>query len=523
MRRTRAPDNVASLPAMSDTETGGYYTEGPPATIFSKDDANIIQEELVALATMKGASLDPTGVTLDQCKTAVAGAVLALESAASGTLSTNPTRTRALLASTGSDTNADNSLVAAAVNGHVLASKAAVVAGTDNTASGTDSFVAGGDTNEAAGLDSAAIGGSGNTSSGAKSVVLGGVGNACTVAGAGSAVAGGTGNSVEGLYSCALGGNTNTVSGEGSAAVGGGGNDVQGDDSGAFASTTCLVDGATGAAALAAVGSTVSGTQSAVVASSACTTDNTNTAVIGSTASKNRSNDESVCLASSHCDSAFDTVPPAGSVFGGWHASTDVEPSWRLESNGGHIRGAGTVATGGLDYAEWFPNADGKAHAPGRILARTGRAARLARAGDRVLGVVSVTPTIVGGDDSLGWARKWLRDEWGALVTAEVEVTKGEATLKVPSRVLNPAYQKPERGHTPRARRPDEHTCVGLLGQLRIAVDASVSADDDVVAGADGIGTRGDWIGRGAQIECMEITIPYDAERGYAIALCLVR
>ena len=35
MRRTRAPDNAVALPAMVDTEAGGFYTAGPPATVFS--------------------------------------------------------------------------------------------------------------------------------------------------------------------------------------------------------------------------------------------------------------------------------------------------------------------------------------------------------------------------------------------------------------------------------------------------------------------------------------------------------
>lgn len=73
MRRTRATDNVGVKPAKVDTETGGYYDEGPPATVFSADDANMFQEELVAVATMKGASLDATGANDHQCADALAG------------------------------------------------------------------------------------------------------------------------------------------------------------------------------------------------------------------------------------------------------------------------------------------------------------------------------------------------------------------------------------------------------------------------------------------------------------------
>jgi len=80
----------------------------------------------------------------------------------------------------------------------------------------------------------------------------------------------------------------------------------------------------------------------------------------------------------------------------------------------------------------------------------------------------------------------------------------------------------PSRGYTPRDERPEEWTCVGLLGQIRIAVDATVTPDSYVVPGKDGIGTHSAKPGKGRPVEAMEIVVPFDAAKGYGVALCLV-
>lgn len=78
------------------------------------------------------------------------------------------------------------------------------------------------------------------------------------------------------------------------------------------------------------------------------------------------------------------------------------------------------------------------------------------------------------------------------------------------------------RDFTPRRDRPDEWTCVGLVGQVRVRIDASVSVDDLIATGPDGIGTKAKKEPKGRPVECMEIVSPFDAARGYGVALCLV-
>jgi len=250
-------------------------------------------------------------------------------------------------------------------------------------------------------------------------------------------------------------------------------------------------------------------------------------------------------------------------------------PSWRIESNGGTMRSTAAHTTSGLDYAELFENGDKAPHAPGRLLSRKGKRAHLAQPGDRILGAVSVSPTVVGGDDGLAWSGRYERDEWGAIIWEDVEVErevddreaveayKAErarlqaaireadtlenkralaetlAGLETPARITereqtrqmktNPAWD-PAREQVPRSERPDQWTVVGLLGQIRIAIGADVSEGDMLMPGVDGVGAKAtrDYlldgaVGGGARVEVMEITSPFDAERGYGIAICLVR
>lgn len=587
MQRVESNGNTASKPARpAAINAPGYFKSG---TVGDFGFFNSLMDEVCNVILLKGGTLDRT--LDDQLADILSGVLLVLESAPSGLLDTNPTSIRALLATTGCDTNADNSLVAAAVGSSVLASKAAVIAGNGNTASGTESFVGGGDTNEAAGLDSAVLGGTDGTASGASSVVLGGTNNACTVAGAGGATVGGEDNSVEGLYSAAVACDTAVVSGDHSAAISSGGTTVSGDGSGTLAAGLGSVSG-NNSAAVGGSTADVSGDDSVVVGGVDNEIGENGCAIVGSancTIPSTTGNDYVVVLGSKHCN------PDLGAtedfmVCGGYHATTNSAPTWRIESNGGTLHATNTTVQG-LDYAEFIQNADGIPHEPGQTLAHRGLAVTLAKRGDPICGGVSVAPTITGGDDSIAWQGRYLRDEWGALVFEEVKVEKqrrdrnaapayreqlralrlaevelrkarvlarrahaeaptrekAEAlalavdahvaaktatrTLKPPMVTttttvvtprINPAY-RPEK-HTPRASRPAEWTRVGLVGQIRLRVDETVKPDSQAVAGdVPGVLTAGRWVGEGAQVRCMAITSPFDAERGYAIALCLVR
>lgn len=264
-------------------------------------------------------------------------------------------------------------------------------------------------------------------------------------------------------------------------------------------------------------------------------------------------------------------------VAGGWASGGVVAPTWRLESQGGIVRAA-VHAVGGLDYAELFENGDGVPQRPGRIQTRRGAKAHLAQPGDRILGPVSSTPSIVGGEDGIAWAGRYERDKWGAPVLEEVDASqtvldpeaikawkaqraalstarraarqagdkKRVRELRAELRTLAPPAQKtitervqqrklnsnwdPKREQLSRRSRPAEWTVVGLLGQVRIAIGPDVAEGDALMPGKDGLGvtaTReylldGVALG-GARLEVMQIVEPYSAEAGEGVALCLVR
>lgn len=110
----------------------------------------------------------------------------------------------------------------------------------------------------------------------------------------------------------------------------------------------------------------------------------------------------------------------------------------------------------------------------------------------------------------------------GSVETCELEIPDYAVHAVEQHQKENDQYD-PTQVNVPRSARPDEWTCVGLMGQLRVLVGADVAqamdsaGDDDVIyVAADGslsdVPTR---------LECMVIRTPYNAADGYAIALCL--
>ncbi len=90
-----------------------------------------------------------------------------------------------------------------------------------------------------------------------------------------------------------------------------------------------------------------------------------------------------------------------------------------LEGNGdGNCDGS--WSGGGADYAELFESADGKPIAPGTVLTTDGDLVRPAAAGEYVVGIVSVNPTVLG-NNGLNWKGKYRRDEWGRIETRRVQ------------------------------------------------------------------------------------------------------
>lgn len=357
----------------------------------------------------------------------------------------------------------------------------------------------------------------------------------------------------------------------------------------------------------------------AIIASATSEVTSTTCAVIGSQDSKvvatsGTSPQGVVLLASkntSFAAGANGTAQRQYAVAGGYHASSpDTAPSWRVESNGGTMRSTAAHTTSGLDYAEMAENGDGFEHPPGRLLTeRDGGGVVLAQEGDFTVGFVSVAPTVVGGDDGIAWAKRYVRDAFGELLTEEVEVehalvdqeasatyqtqrasiaaamrvaavmppppayeslpkgilkgrkrrqiregndalyrshlTALQARLvavqtlraqldgltapppktekaKVRQLVLDPRWD-PAKPQVSRRDRKEEWTCVGLTGQIRVAVNDTVTrAGEFVVPWKDGIGQAAAAPGPGKWARVRRLVEPYDAMKGYAVALCWV-
>lgn len=450
MRRTRATDNAGSKPAKSDSASGGYYTSGPPATVFSADDANMFQEELVAIAGLKGVSLDTTGANDHQCADALEG-VKAIEAKNVEATGVDSYWSMAVIASDDAevgedDDGAEHCLVAAAQDCKAKGFESAAIASYGMRAIGDNSTVLaskrasgyGAVTGDQSAIIAASYAsGSSDLVQGDASAVIGGAGN--TISLDQSVIAGGNGNANDGSQSFIGGGNSNHLDGsDKSAIVGGLSNELISVEQGAavggsYNSIEYTSHGATNSVVVGGNHNTIADAEDAIIAGgdnnrigSACD----GAAIIGSQYARVDSNANCVVLGSRHVDTDLSGTDAANySVVGGYDATTDQKPSWAIQSNGGVIYATNTTVQG-VDYAELIPNKDGVRHLPGRLLCFDGRGVRLARAGDECEGVVSVHPTVLGGSDELGWAKTYKRDRWGAFETEVVE----EISVRPPDR-----------------------------------------------------------------------------------------
>jgi len=556
MRRTHGANNVGSLPARSTSGTPGYFVDrdvvgGVAGTVIDQDWLNVLQEEIIAVVSSWGLTPDDTGVDLTQLDQAIRLAVAGIGSDAVSYAGSN-TQTRVLLGSSNSFVGSnDRTLVAASDYANVEGEDSAILAS------------AGPSVGSALGIGASAVG--------------------CFVAGSYDS------NVADDLVT------NGVILASASGAIAGDGTD----DVGLLATSTCSIIGASTRCVVLAseAGQINSGAgESAMIASDSSTISaGVRLAVLGSLyCSMPDPTNCQVMLASKYCDAGLGAPPPNYSVLGGYHASTLSARTWGIESQTGTFRGTAAYATGGLDYAEYFQCFEGEAHPVGRLLAGTGKAVRLAQPGDRIRGIVSADPTVIGGDDGIAWSGRYLRDEFHCPVMEQVEViewrgydgptetappmpsnavtytrtvpipddeqvavvdeddcirvattmdvecvkwdtysgTTSTAPCQAPEgtepvtltvRKTNPKWN-PAQTQVPRSQRPDEWSVVGLIGQLRLAIDATVEDGDDIIAGKDGLGTKGDWtVRRGAQVEVMEIEVPYSKKKGYGVALVFVR
>lgn len=599
MNRIDGAAVAVALPVPAATNAPGYFSEGNPgigvpATVVTGDWLNAIQEELINVIVGVG-GLSPDKALTTQLKTSLYGARAIRSGTPAATMSGSTQGDRALVAVSSC------TIPAAAQYCAAIAAQNCTVEGTENAViASSDSSAKGG----AFGYDAAVLASQYGKAWGDQSLVAATLGGKVT--GGSSAIlatglAGGPEHLVTGNESLiAASGDTTaiapiTIASQRSAiiasdrgamadvagvdcalvatqlcTVGGGGNNpiasgavasrscsVKGQNCGAFASFAADVDAVSGAAALACSDSKPQGVRSLVAAARTSITSDEGAVVI---ASRNVENHTQFSLCGGY---------DAGAAIAKTNANQNQ--SWRLQSNGGDLYIDGSNNAGAADYAEVFENLTPGAIEPGMLIALTGRKARIAQYGDRILGVVSARPAMVG-NSPMNWQGKHTRDQWGRaqivevphvrwpelqiaqpqpddpeappvppLVRAGFDGAAIDAPLPLPADADVYALHTREiasdfdtsRDYVSRTARPIDWTIVGLLGQLPIRVLSDVEAGDDLVAGPGGLGARWDAsvaaarIGRrsegGARIEVMEIASPWDNDRGYAIALCMVR
>ena len=176
---------------------------------------------------------------------------------------------------------------------------------------------------------------------------------------------------------------------------------------------------------------------------------------------------------------------------------------------GGNIYCTGTVsgASGVLnnaDYAEYFEWEDGNLNYEdrrGRFVTLDGDKIRLATQSDAwVYGIVSSTPSVVGDAANTCWCNKYLRDEFGAILTEPVEHPAeldddGNAVVEayvtyVP--IINPEYDE-TREYIPRSQRA-EWAPVGMVGKLIMLDDGTCEVNGFATSADEGIATKTDGV-----------------------------
>lgn len=196
-----------------------------------------------------------------------------------------------------------------------------------------------------------------------------------------------------------------------------------------------------------------------------------------------------------------------------------------MSSTSGNIKTKGTVSSGQNfgDYAEYFESQSGQAIPNGTIVTLDGRYVRKAQINDKPIGIISGTAGVILGDQMFHHKDKFLKDEFGVTLTElqlkeweDDEGNKYSEEVEVP--IPNPDYTEYEDDYIPRSERP-EWNVVGLVGQVFTRFKGELKPNDYIKA-ENGVGVRDNVNGH---YRVLEITTPYSSEKGYGVAVVLVK
>lgn len=187
----------------------------------------------------------------------------------------------------------------------------------------------------------------------------------------------------------------------------------------------------------------------------------------------------------------------AQSVCGGFSASGTTaltsNRKWEIDSVNGNIStSAGSVSTGATfsDYGEFFENYSIGVIPYGRIVSlreKNNKYSYLDLANsDDFIGVVSATAGLKLGAAPFHWGKRYLTTIYGETIT-ETFIDENGNEMQIPKE--NPDYN-PENAenYLSRDQRKDEWSCVGMLGQVFVTCDNTVSLSDYITA-QNGIGS----------------------------------
>lgn len=196
-----------------------------------------------------------------------------------------------------------------------------------------------------------------------------------------------------------------------------------------------------------------------------------------------------------------------------------------MKSTTGNIKAKGKITAGPEtgDYAEYFESQSGQSIPNGYLVTLDGRFIRKAQINDEPIGIISGTAGVILGDSIFHHKNRNLKDEFGVEIT---EIVKKEwqddegnwYSEEVEMPVQNPDFADNDEEYIPRSERP-EWNVVGLMGQIYTRIDSTVSAND-YIKPDKGIGTKDNNNGF---YRVLEITTPYDSDKGYGVAVVLVK
>lgn len=179
------------------------------------------------------------------------------------------------------------------------------------------------------------------------------------------------------------------------------------------------------------------------------------------------------------------------------------EVSVSIASMTGTIALTTAIEANGADYAEYFVNLDGVPLEPGSIVTLASEGVRLGTSKeDYVLGTIAATAGVIGNDPLFCWQGRYIKDEWGRPIDDAGPVQSSDHDTSKP--------------YVTRKDRPCEYALVSLLGQVYVRVirDLPSGSYVDALGGLSLVASR---------IKVMKMTVPFNKDKGYGIAKCLVR